>query len=43
MTDVERLRKPMQKITDFLLKSMGMKRTAEITIIPNVRNDSLIY
>jgi len=30
MTDVERLRKPMQKITDFILKSMGIKKSADI-------------
>lgn len=30
VTDVERLRKPMQQITDYLLKCMGIKETANI-------------
>lgn len=30
MTDVERLRKPMQQITDYLLKCMGVKKSADI-------------
>ncbi len=28
--DVERLRKPMQQITDYLLKCMGVKKTGEV-------------
>ncbi len=34
VADVERLRKPMQLITDFILKSMGVKSTAAIAIQP---------
>lgn len=30
VADVERLRKPMQLIADFLLKSMGVKKSSEI-------------
>jgi integrase len=30
IADVERLRKPMQQITDYLLKCMGVKTTAEV-------------
>ena len=30
ITDVERLRKPMQKITDFILTTAGIKPTATI-------------
>ena len=29
--DVERLREPMQKITDFILKAAGVKESATIT------------
>lgn len=32
--DVERLRVPMQKITDYLLKLMGVKKSADIVDIP---------
>lgn len=32
MIDVERLRKPMQQITDYLLKCMTIEKSAEITI-----------
>ena len=38
MTDAERLRKPMQLITDFLLKSMGAKKSSEIIEIPRIAN-----
>lgn len=30
MTDVERLRKPMQQITDFILKAMNVKKSSDI-------------
>jgi integrase len=33
MTDVERLRKPMQQITDYLLKAMHLKEDAEVVPI----------
>lgn len=33
MTDVERLRKPMQQVTNYLLKCMNIKESAEIIII----------
>ena len=38
VTDVERLRKPMQLITDFILKSMGVKSTAITAIRPIKRS-----
>ena len=33
ITDVERLRKPMQQISEYLLKCMGIIKSAEITEI----------
>lgn len=36
--DVERLRGPMQKITDHLLKLMGVKKSAEMIELPNQRD-----
>jgi len=33
ISDVERLRKPMQQITDFILKAAGVKKTATVTNI----------
>jgi integrase len=33
ITDVERLRKPMQQITDYLLKCMGVVKSADVTTI----------
>lgn len=36
--DVERLRKPMQQITDFILKSMRVKATADVACIDGYRN-----
>ena len=33
ITDVERLRKPMQQITDYLLKCMGVQKSAEVVAI----------
>lgn len=36
IADAERLRKPMQQITDVLLKLMGVKRSAEIIELPMV-------
>jgi hypothetical protein len=33
ITDVERLRKPMQQITDYLLKCMGVQQSAEVITI----------
>lgn len=38
MTDAERLRKPMQQITDFLLKSMGAKKSSNIIELPRRAN-----
>lgn len=37
ITDVERLRVPMQKITDYLLKCIGLEPTAEIVSIKPVK------
>lgn len=34
MTDTERLRKPMQQITDFLLKAMSVKKSSDIIQLP---------
>ena len=39
VTDVERLRKPMQQITDFFLNCMGVMQSAELFIIEAVSND----
>ncbi len=33
IVDVERLRKPMQLVTDFILKSMGVVKSAEVITI----------
>lgn len=33
ITDVERLRKPMQQITDYLLKNMGARKSADVVAI----------
>ena len=35
VTDVERLRKPMQQITDYMLKCMGVLRAAEVFSLSN--------
>ena len=34
ITDVERLRRPMQQITDYILKAAGEKATAEVVQLP---------
>ena len=34
VADVEQLRKPIQQITDFILKSMGVRSTTVIAIQP---------
>jgi integrase len=39
VTDVERLRKPMQQITDYFLKCMGLMQSAELLTIEAVSND----
>jgi hypothetical protein len=33
IADVERLRKPMQQISDYLLKRMGVVKSADVTTI----------
>jgi integrase len=38
MTDVERLRKPMQLITNFLLKAIGEKKSSDIIELPRIAN-----
>lgn len=38
ISDVERLRAPMQKVTDYMLKCMGVKPSAEIVTLPNETN-----
>ena len=37
VANVERLREPMQKITDFVLKSAGLKETAEVVTLKRAR------
>jgi len=37
MTDTERIRKPMQQITDFLLKAMGVKKSSDIVQLPSIK------
>lgn len=34
ITDVERLRRPMQQVTDFMLRSAGLKPTADVRGLP---------
>lgn len=34
ITDVERLRRPMQQVTDFILRSAGLKATAKVQELP---------
>lgn len=41
ITDVERLRKPMQQITDYLLKCMGVQRSAEVVELGLLKEGSL--
>ena len=36
VTDVERLRKPMQQITDYLLKCMGVEKSADVIELESV-------
>lgn len=40
VADVERLRKPMQLITDYILKCMGLRNSAEVINfqLPNHEN-----
>ena len=37
VANVERLREPMQKITDYVLKSAGLKETAEVIQLKQAR------
>ena len=37
VANVERLREPMQKITDYVLKSAGLKETAEVIHLKQAR------
>ncbi len=39
VTDVERLRKPMQQITDYFLKCMGAMQSANLLVIDAPSND----
>jgi len=41
VTDVERLRKPMQLITDYILKCMGVIKSAEIIAIQPMEKELL--
>lgn len=38
VTDVERLRTPMQQITDYLLRCMGVKKSADVIYLNSSRN-----
>ena len=38
ITDVERLRKPMQQVTDFILRRAGLKETPAVTELPKERS-----
>ena len=40
MTDVERLRKPMQLISDYMLKCMGVEKSADVISIQNIKGIS---
>ena len=40
VTDLERLRKPMQQITNYILKVAGVRDSAEIAILSNSQSDS---
>ncbi len=41
ITDVERLRKPMQQITDYLLKCMGVEKSADIVAIQTIKKGAV--
>lgn len=43
ITDVERLRKPMQQITDYLLKCMGVEKSADIMDMSKFNNKGEKY
>lgn len=38
ISDVERLRRPMQQVTDFILRSAGLRQTASVTDIQGAAN-----
>ena len=39
VTDVERLRKPMQLITDYILECMGVIKSEEVVAIPVINTE----
>lgn len=39
IVDVERLRKPMQLITDYILKCMGVVKSAEILTLEQIKKN----
>ncbi|HEG4427483.1 TPA: integrase [Legionella pneumophila] len=39
IVDVERLRKPMQLITDYILKCMGIVKSAEILSLEQIKKE----
>ncbi len=39
IVDVERLRKPMQLITDYILKCMGVVKSAEILTLEQIKKE----
>jgi integrase len=41
VADVERLRQPMQKITDYLLKCAGYKPSATVTDLPEKKSHKI--
>ena len=42
VADVERLRQPMQKITDYILKCAGYKSSATITALPEKKSHKML-
>ncbi len=41
IVDVERLRKPMQFVTDYVLKGMGVIKSAEVITIQTVNKEQI--
>ncbi len=42
IADVERLRKPMQRITDYILKYMDVKKSADIIAIQPMEKEEIL-
>ncbi len=41
IVDIKRLRKPMQLITDYVLKSWGVIKSAEVIAIPTINKEQI--